>query len=72
MQSVAVIKHGYIVQDILLGLMSCLVTFPLHPFLFQAAEEALDHGIIPTMSFPAHTAFKSLGLEQPPKGFAKK
>ena len=35
----AVIKHGDIIQYILLGFITCLIVLPLHPFLFQGAEK---------------------------------
>jgi len=40
-------------------LIACLVASPLHPLLFQAAKEAFNHGIIPTIPFTTHAAFCS-------------
>ena len=54
MQSVTVIKHRYVIQDILLGFIPTLVVPPMHSFLLQAAEEALDYGIVPAVAFAAH------------------
>jgi len=61
MQSVAVVPHGNIVHDILLRLVTRLVVAPLHTLLFQAAEEALCHGV-PLISLTTHTANKVVGL----------
>jgi len=49
MQSVTVIKHRYVIQNILLCFISRLVVPPLHPFLLQAAEEALHNSVGPAM-----------------------
>jgi len=45
MQSVTVIKHRYVIQNILLGFISGLVVPPVHPFLLQAAEEAFHNSV---------------------------
>jgi hypothetical protein len=41
---------------VLLGLLTCLIITPLHPFLLLAAKEALSHGITPTITFTTHAA----------------
>ena len=64
MQSVAVVPHGNIVHDILLRLVTRLVVAPLHTLLFQAAEEALCHSVIPAISLTTHTANKVVGLDE--------
>lgn len=61
MQPVAVVPHGNVVHDILLRLLTRLVVAPLHTLLFQAAEEALCHGV-PLISLATHTANKVVGL----------
>lgn len=63
MQSVAVIKHRYVIQDILLGFISRLVVPPVHPFLLHATKEALHNGVIPTVAFAAHAAFEAMGFQ---------
>ena len=63
MQSVTVIKHRYVIQNILLGFISSLVVPPMHPFLFQAAEEALHNGVVPAITFPAHAAFEAMRFQ---------
>ena len=63
MQSVAVIKHRYVIQDILLGFIPALVVPPMHPFLLQAAEETLDHGIVPAITLAAHAAQDPMRFE---------
>ena len=40
MQAIAVIKHAYVVQDILLSVIATLIAAPLHPFLLETAKEA--------------------------------
>ena len=59
MQSVTVIKHRYVIQNILLCFISRLVVPPMHPFLLQAAEEAHD-SVIPTIAFSAHAALDNV------------
>ena len=63
MQSVTVIEHRYVLQNILLGFISSLVVPPVHPFLLQAAEEAFDNGIVPTITFSAHAAFDAMRFQ---------
>ena len=58
MQSVTVIKHRYVIQNILLCFISSLVVSPVHPFLFQAAEEAFDNSIVPAVTFSTHASFE--------------
>ena len=70
MQSAAVVKYGDIVQHILLGFVASLIASPLYPLLLQTAEEALSHGIIPTITFSAHAAFEAMCFEQLSEGFA--
>jgi hypothetical protein len=67
MQSTAVVKHGDIVQYILLGFITSLVVSPLYPLLLQAAEEAFSYGIIPTIPFSAHAAIETMSVKQLPK-----
>ena len=51
MQPVAVVKHGYILQYILLGFIASLVVSPLDPFLLKATKEAFHNGIVPAVAF---------------------
>ena len=50
MQPMAVVKHGYILQYILLGFIASLVVSPLDPFLLKATKEAFHNGIDAPMS----------------------
>ncbi len=68
MQSVAVIKHRYVIQDILLGFIPALVVPPANTFLLQAAKEALDHRIVPTIALATHTADSEVFDHQAPVG----
>ena len=63
MQSVTVIKHRYVIQDILLRFIPGLVVMPMHPFLLQAAEEALDYSIVPAVAFSAHAALDTMSFQ---------
>ncbi len=69
MKSLRVIEHDDVFQYVLLCFMASLVVLPLHLLLLQAAKEALNDRIIPTIALAAHAAFKSVSLEQPPEGF---
>src|SRR5690606_17734844 len=60
MQTAAVVKHGDVIQYILLGFMAGLVTPPLNPLLLHAAEEAFYDSIVPAVTLPAHAAFNAV------------
>ena len=60
MQPIAVVKHGYILQHILLRFETCLVVAPLNSLLFQAPEEAFRNRVILTVSFAAHATYKPM------------
>gem|GEM_PF-6200484 len=62
----AVIKHGNILQYILLSCMTDLVVSPVDSFLFKAAEEAFCYSIIKTITDAAHTAHKTMYFQKPP------
>jgi hypothetical protein len=51
MQSMTVVKHGDVVQYVLMRFTTCLIMPPLNPLLFQAAKEAFHHGIVPAVPF---------------------
>ena len=70
MKSLCVIEHGDVFQYVLLGFITRLVVLPLHLFLLQTAKEALNDRVIPTITLAAHTAFKTVSLEQSPEDFA--
>ena len=53
MQSIAVVKHGYVVQHILLRVEPGLVISPVDPLLFQASEETFCNRVIPAITFAA-------------------
>jgi len=63
MQPIAVVKHGYVVQHILLRVNSGLVIPPVDSFLFQASEETLCNCIIPAIAFATHAADKAVGFQ---------
>lgn len=54
MAALSIIKHFEIFKDLLLGLFSCVVLTMMNEFPFQGAKEALDAGIVPTVSSPRH------------------
>ena len=62
MQSMAVVKHGYILQDILLCFIASLVVPPLDPFLLKATKEAFHNGIVLAVAFSTHATDKAVGL----------
>ncbi len=64
MQSLVVIKHGDILQNVLLCFIAGLVMSPLATFLLEAAKEAFRHCIIPTISQATHAANKTIGFQQ--------
>ena len=55
-----VIKHGNIVQHILLSCITCLVMAPVDFLLFEVAEKAFCHNIVETIADTAHTTHKAL------------
>ncbi len=56
MQSLVVIKHGDILQNVLLCFIAGLIMPPLAAFLLEAAKEAFRNCIIPTISLTIHAA----------------
>jgi hypothetical protein len=54
MQSLAVIKHGDILQYILLCFIPGLVVSPLATFPFEATKKALSNRIVPAISQTTH------------------
>ena len=45
MQPITVVKHGYVVQNVLLGVVPRLIATPLNPLLLQAGKEALGYTV---------------------------
>ena len=43
MQSIGIVKHGNILQYVLLSFRPGLIVSPLHAFLFQTSKEAFNH-----------------------------
>ena len=37
-----------------------MVVSPVHPFLFQGAEEEFDKSIVPAVNFTSHAAFEAM------------
>ena len=66
----AIIKHLYVIDDVPLGLASGAVLFAACAFAFQAAEESLRHGVVPTVALAAHAALHAVAGQLPPVGLA--
>ena len=64
MQSLVVIKHSDILQNVLLCFMAGLVMPPLAAFLLEATKEAFRNRIIPTISQTTHVANKTVCFQQ--------
>lgn len=60
MQPMTVIKHGNIVQHILLSCITGLVMAPVDSFLFEIAKKAFCHGIVETIAVTAYTTHKAV------------
>ena len=67
MHPVAVIKHRYVLQDILLRFMASLIVPPLNTLLLQRTEEAFYYRIIPAVTFSTHTARDLVTVQQLPE-----
>jgi len=70
MQPLAVVKHGYVVQHILLCFEPSLVITPVDTLLLQAPKEASCNRIIPAITFTTHAPDEAMGLKKPPEIFA--
>ena len=44
---------------------ACIEVTAMHEFLLERSEEALDHGIVPTIALAAHAARDPQGIEAP-------
>ncbi len=64
MQSLVVIKHGDILQNVLLCFMAGLVMPPLAAFLLETAKETFRNCVIPTISQATHAANKTICFQQ--------
>jgi hypothetical protein len=62
MQAMRVMKHHYIIQNILLCFIPGLVISSLQTLQLQAAKEAFYRRVIPTGAFPAHAALEAISL----------
>ena len=71
MQAIAVVEHGNIFQDILLGLVARLIVLPLHALLLQTTKKALDHTVVPTISLSTRAAQYAVGMQQAPERLAR-
>lgn len=60
------LRHGYILQHILLCCMTGLVVTPGNSLLFKAAEEAFSHSIVETITSVTHTVDKVMYFQKPP------
>jgi len=70
MQPLAVLKHGYVGQHILLCFEPSLATRPVDTLLFQTFEETFCNRIIPEITFATHAPDEAMGLKKPPEIFA--
>ena len=61
-----VIKHGNILQYILLSGIAGLVVTPVNSLLFEAAEKAFCHSIVETIASAAHTTYKAVYFQKLP------
>ena len=61
MPSLAIVEDFNILKNRAEGLLSGRKLFSVHQLLFQSAEKALGHGIIPAVAFATH-AHPGLGL----------
>lgn len=50
MQPIAVVKHGHILEHVLLCFIAGLIVSPLDPLLFKATKEAFHNSIDAPMS----------------------
>ena len=55
-----VIKHGNVLQHILLSCETGLIMAPVDSLLFEAAEKAFCHSIVETIAGTAHTTHKAM------------
>ena len=60
MQSLVVIKHGDILQNVLLCFMAGLVMPPLTAFPLETTKETFRNCIIPTIPQATHAADKTI------------
>jgi hypothetical protein len=58
MKSLPIIKYFYVSKYISPSLVSVVVGLIVREFVFEIAEEAFRHGIIPTITFAAHTRYQ--------------
>ena len=70
MQPLAVVEHRDVRDDVCSGLLAGLLASPVDPLGLQGAEEALDHRVVPTVSFATHATGNAVGLEQFAEGIA--
>ena len=54
MAALPIIKHFKVFKDLLLGFLPCPVLAMMNQFPFQRAEEALNAGVVPTVSSTRH------------------
>ena len=60
----SVIKHGNVLQHILLSRETGLILAPVDSLLFEAAEKAFCHSIIETIAITAHTTHKAVYFQK--------
>ena len=64
MSAQPIIKHFYILKDVLGRLVPCAVLAMVDEFLLQCPEEALHAGIVPTVPPSRHAAGHAMRGEQ--------
>lgn len=69
-QSLAVIEHGDVGNEVCPDLLASRVTAPVELLGLQETEKAFSHRVIPAITLAAHVAYDAMGLEQVGKGVA--
>ena len=60
----AIVKRLDVIEDIGAGQITRFIDAFLDPFLLQATEERLRHGIVPAVAASAHAGFQVVGLQE--------
>jgi hypothetical protein len=63
MQSMDVVEHRDVIQDVLLLLVSCLVISSMYPLTLQAAEETSCNGVVPAITYSANAFNETMCIQ---------
>jgi hypothetical protein len=58
MAALTIIKDLYVFKQRLSCLLMPLIVGVINEFALQRAEKALDHGVVITLAYPAHTGLE--------------